>query len=157
MIHQTQPPQNLHPKVLINIILINSNESKILFVKKENKSYWNLLGHILEYGETLEQRIKEIMSETTFELEENENILDKIQYLCSFNAVDREKKRHFVELMYAMKIDDGKRVFVDRDIFRYRWMKMEEIKNEKLFFGFEKFIEKYKVKEIKDILKIKSI
>ena len=97
------------------------------------------------------------MSETTFELEENENILDKIKYLCSFNAVDREKKRHFVELMYAMKIDDGKRVFVDRDIFRYRWMKMEEIKNEKLFFGFEKFIEKYKVKEIKDILKIKSI
>ena len=157
MIHQTQPPQSLHPKVLINIILINSNESKILFVKKEYKSYWNLLGHILEYGETLEQRIKEIMSETTFELEENENIFDKIKYLCSFNAVDREKKRHFVELMYAMKMDDGKKIFVDRDLFRYRWMKMEEIKNEKLFFGFEKFIEKYKVKEIKDILKIKSI
>ena len=157
MIHQTQPLQNLHPKVLINIILINSSESKILFVKKENKSYWNLLGHILEYGETFEQRIKEIMSETTFELEENENILDKIKYLCSFNAVDREKKRHFVELMYAMKIDDGKRVFVDREKFRYRWMKMEEIKNEKLFFGFEMFIEKYKVKQIKAILKIKSI
>ena len=157
MIHQTQPLQNLHPKVLINIILINSSESKILFVKKENKSYWNILGHILEYGETLEERIKEIMCETTFELEEYENILDKIQYLCSFNADDREKKRHFVELMYAMKMDDGKRVFVNPDIFRYRWMRMEEIKNEKLFFGFEKFIEKYKVKEIKDILKIKSI
>ena len=34
---------------------------------------------------------------------------------------------------------------------------MKDIKAEKLFFGFEKFIEKYNIKEIKDILKIKSI
>ena len=36
-------------------------------------------------------------------------------------------------------------------------MTMDQIKKEKLFFGFEKFLDKYKVKEIKDILKIKSI
>ena len=157
MIYQSQPPQSQHPKVLINIILINSSESKILFVKKENKSYWKLLGHVLEYGETFEQRIREIMSETSFKPKENENIFDKIKYLCSFNAVDKEKKRHFVQLMYAMKIEEGNRILVDSNKFHFRWMKMEELKNEKLFFGFEKFIEKYNVKEIKDILKIKSI
>ena len=43
-------------------------------------------------------------------------------------------------------------------IFKFwKWMTMEDIKNDKLFFGFEKFIEKFNVKEIKDILKIKSI
>ena len=150
------PPQSHHPKVLINVILINSNETKILFVKKSNKPYWELLGHVLEYGETLEQRIKEIMSETSFETDDN--IFDKIKYICSFNAVDLDKKRHFVELIYAMKIDEGKMIYVNKEIFMYwKWMTMDSIKNNKLFFGFEKFIEKFKVKEIKDILKIKSV
>ena len=159
MIQQTQPPQSQHPKVLINIILINSNETKILFVKKRNKAYWELLGHVLEYGETFKQRIKEIMSETSFNTEDNEeNLFDKIKFVCSFNAVDHEKQRHFVEIIYAMKIDEGKKIYVDTNIFKFRkWMTMDEIKKDKLFFGFEKFIEKYKIAEIKDILKIKSV
>ena len=159
MIQQSQPPQSQHPKVLINIILINSNEKKILFDKKRNKAYWELLGHVLEYGETFEQRIKEIMSETSFNTEDNEeNLFDKIKFICSFNAVDHEKQRHFVEIIYAMKIDEGKMIYVDTNIFKFwKWMTMDEIKKHKLFFGFEKFIEKYKIAEIKDILKIKSV
>ena len=159
MIQQSQPPQSQHPKVLINIILINSNETKILFVKKRNKAYWELLGHVLEYGETFEQRIKEIMSETSFNTEDNEeNLFEKIKFICSFNAVDHEKQRHFVEIIYAMKIDEGKMIYVDTNIFKFwKWMTMDEIKKDKLFFGFEKFIEKYKIAEIKDILKIKSV
>ena len=47
-----------HPKVLINIILINSRETKMLFVKRRSKAYWDILGHILEYGETIDQRLK---------------------------------------------------------------------------------------------------
>ena len=148
--------QNQHPKVLINIILINSNETKILFVKKRNKSYWELLGHVLEYGETFEQRVKEIMSETTLKL--GDNNYDKVKYICSFNAVDHDKKRHFVEIIYAIKIEDRKMVYVDENKFKFwKWMSMEDIKVDKLFFGFEKFIEKFKIKEIKDILKIKSV
>ena len=159
MIQQSQPPQSQHPKVLINIILINSNETKILFVKKRNKAYWELLGHVLEYGETFEQRIKEIMSETSFNTEDNEeNIFEKIKFICSFNAVDHEKQRHFVEIIYAMKIDEGKMIYVDTNIFKFwKWMTMDEIKKDKLFFGFEKFIEKYKIEEIKYILKIKYV
>ena len=159
MIQQSQPPQSQHPKVLINIILINSNETKILFVKKRNQAYWELLGHVLEYGETFKQRIKEIMSETSFNTEDNEeNLFDKIKFVCSFNAVDHEKQRHFVEIIYAMKIDEGKMIYVDTNIFKFwKWMTMDEIKKDKLFFGFEKFIEKYKISEIKDILKIKSV
>ena len=148
--------ENRHPKVLINIILINSNETKILFVKRRNKSYWELLGHVLEYGETFEQRIKEIMSETTLKL--GENIYDKVKYICSFNAVDIERKRHFVELNYAIKIDEGKMVYVDETKFKFwKWMTIYDIKNDNLFFGFDIFIEKFKIKEIKDILKINSV
>ena len=156
MIQQPPPPLNQHPKVLINIILINSNETKILFVKKTNKPYWELLGHLLEYGETFEQRINEIMSETSFE--PTDNVFDKIKFVCTVNAVDKEKQRHFVELIYVMKIDEGNMIYVDEDIFKFwKWMTMDQIKKEKLFFGFEQFIDKYKVKEIKDIFKIKSI
>ena len=151
-----QPQQSQHPKVLINIILINSTETKILFVKKRNQSYWELLGHVLEYGETFNQRIKEIMSETTFEL--GDNIDKQVKFICSFNAVDVEKQRHFVELMYVIKIEEGKKVYVDKNKFRFwNWMSMEVIKKENLFFGFEIFLNKYKIKEIKDILKIHSI
>ena len=72
--------------------------------------------------------------------------------------LDHEKQRHFVEIIYAMKIDEGKMIYVDTNIFKFRkWMGMDEIKKDKLFFGFEKFIEKYKISEIKDILKIKSV
>ena len=116
MSQQTPPSQNQHPKVLINIILINSNETKILFVKKRNKAYWELLGHLLEWGETFEQRIREIMSETSFQPNPDENIFDKVKYICSFNAVDREKQRHFVQIVYAMKIDEGKMIYVNKNI-----------------------------------------
>ncbi len=143
MSHLTPPPQNQHPKVLINIILINSNETKILFVKKRNKAYWELLGHLLEYGDTFEQRIREIMSETSFKPNPDDNIFDKVKFICSLNAVDKEKQRHFVELIYAMKIDEGKMIYVNINIFKFwKWMNMDDIKKDKLFFGFEKFIEK---------------
>ena len=148
--------QSQHPKVLINIIIINSFETKILFVKKTNKSYWELLGHVLEYGETFEQRIKDIMSETTFQL--GDNYKDFVKFICSFNAVDKGNQRHFVNLIYVIKIDEGKMVYVDNKKFKFwKWMTLEEIKKEKLFFGFEIFLKKYKIKELKDILKIKAI
>ena len=144
-----------HPKVLINIIIINSRETKMLFVKRRKKSYWDILGHILEYGETIDQRLKEILDETK---SEDENIEKKLKFLCSFNAVDKDKKRHFVELIYAYKIDGGKMVFVDTDIFKsWTWMNMEEIKKDQIFYGLEIFFKKYKIKEIKDILKVNSI
>ena len=150
------PQQSQHPKVLINIIIINSKETKILFVKKRNQSYWELLGHVLEYGETFKQRIKEIMSETSFEF--GENIDDKVKFICSFNAVDVEKQRHFVELMYVIKLEERNMVYVDKNKFKFwNWMSMEDIKKESLFFGFEIFLNKYKIKEIKDILLIHSI
>ena len=150
------PQQSQHPKVLINIILINSRETKILFVKKRNQSYWELLGHVLEYGETFKQRIKEIMSETSFELGENND--NQVKFICSFNAVDVEKQRHFVELMYVIKLEERNMVYVDKNKFKFwNWMSMEDIKKESLFFGFEIFLNKYKIKEIKDILLIHSI
>ena len=141
-----------HPKVLINIILINSKENKILFVKRRSKAYWDLLGHILEYGETIEQRIKEILDETTLQGKNKEN---KMKFICSFNAVDKIKQRHFVELIYVYKIEETVRV--DKEKFKWNWMTMDEIKKEPIFYGFEIFLEKYKIKEIKDILKIDSI
>ena len=144
-----------HPKVLINIILINSKKNKILFVKRRSKAYWDLLGHILEYGETIEQRIKEILDETTFK---GKNMENKMKFICSFNAVDKSKQRHFVELMYIYKLEEGEMVYVEKEKFKsWDWLTIDEIKTEPIFYGFEIFLEKYKIKEIKDILKVDSI
>ena len=144
-----------HPKVLINIILINSKKNKILFVKRKFKVYWDLLGHILEYGETIEQRIKEILDETDFK---GKNMENKMKFICSFNAVDKSKQRHFVELMYIYKLEEGEMVYVEKEKFKsWDWLTIDKIKTEPIFYGFEIFLEKYKIKEIKDILKVDSI
>ncbi len=149
------PNLYIHPKVLINIILINTKETKMLFVKRYAKPYWDLLGHILEYGETFSQRIKAILDETTLK---NENVENKLKFVCSFNAVDRELQRHFVELLYVYKIEDGKMVYVDQDKFKsWKWMNIEELKNDQIFYGLEIFLKKYKIKDIKDILKVNSV
>ena len=145
----------IHPKVLINIILINTKETKMLFVKRYAKSYWDVLGHILEYGETFSQRIKAVLDETTLK---DENVEKKLKFICSFNAVDKDKKRHFVELLYVYKIEDGEMVYVNENKFKsWKWMNMEEIKNDQIFYGLEIFFKKYKIKDIKDILKINYI
>ncbi len=144
-----------HPKVLINIILINPKKNKILFVKRKRKAYWDLLGHILEYGETIEQRIKEILDDTDFK---GKNMENKMKFICSFNAVDKSKQRHFVELMYIYKLEEGEMVYVEKEKFKsWDWLTIDEIKTEPIFYGFEIFLEKYKIKEIKDILKVDSI
>ena len=144
-----------HPKVLINIILINPKKNKILFVKRKFKNYWDLLGHILEYGETIEQRIKEILDDTDFK---GKNMENKMKFICSFNAVDKSKQRHFVELMYIYKLEEGENVKVEKEKFQsYGWLTIDKIKTEPIFYGFEIFLEKYKIKEIKDILKVDSI
>ena len=100
MSHLTPPPQSEHPKVLINIILINSNETEILFVKRRNQAYWELLGNLFKYSDTLEQNIREMISETTFKLNPDVNIFDKVKFIGTLNAVDKEKDKHFVELIY---------------------------------------------------------
>ena len=127
----------------------------MLFVKRYAKSYWDVLGHILEYGETFSQRIKAVLDETTLK---DENVEKKLKFICSFNAVDKDKKRHFVELLYVYKIEDGEMVYVNENKFRsWKWMNMEEIKNDQIFYGLEIFFKKYKIKDIKDILKVNSI
>ena len=153
-------PQS-HPRVLINIILMNSLETKILFVKKINKPYWELLGHVLDYGDTFEKCIKDIMkNETTMKLDEEDN--GRIKYICSYNAVDKAKKRHFVEINYAIKINEEKdgKVEVDTNKYRFwKWMTMEDIKKSKnqIFYGFQIFLQKFNINLIKDIMKIDSI
>ena len=153
-------PQS-HPRVLINIILMNSLETKILFVKKMNKRYWELLGHVLDYGDSFEKCVKDIMkNETTMKLGEKDN--ERIKYICSYNAVDKENERHFVEINYAIKINEEKDGKVEVDTNKYwswKWMTMEDIKKSKsqLFYGFQIFLQKFNINLIKDIMKIDSI
>ena len=56
------------------------------------------------------------------------------------------------------KIEDGKMVYVDQDKFKsWKWMNIEELKNDQIFYGLEIFLKKYKIKDIKDILKVNSV
>ncbi len=153
--------QTVHPRVLINIMIINKSETKILFVKRHNKQYFELLGQVLEYGQTFLDCVKETMrNETNMKIDENDSKDDyKFRYICSYNAIDKEKRRHFVEINYAIKVDEDEKIYVNKNKFWYKWMSMEDMKNprSKLFYGFQIFLEKYNVKDIKDILKIKAI
>ena len=147
------------PRVLINIFLLNSTENKILFLKKHTNSFWELIGEKLSYGEEFEDCAKRVLFEETTLLIEDTT---RIKFVCSYNAIDKVKKKHFISVNYYLHLtqkEEKQNIHIDN--FKYqtcRWFTYEEILKMKdtIFFGVNTFFDKYKLENLGDIKNIHS-
>lgn len=141
------------PRVLINVFLVNSTEDLILAVKKYTNSCWELVGEKLKFGEQFDECVKRVLKEET-SIIINDN--SRIKFICSFNAVDNKRQKHFIVVDYYIKLTEEEKNKVDFDPFRFqywKWLTFEEILKMKdyLFFGVQMFIKNYKIKKLADI------
>lgn len=141
------------PKFLINIFLINSHNDKLLFVKKNNSNFYELIGEILDFGEEFDQCIQRVLyDEAQLEVDN-----ERVKRICSYNCVDKIKNKHFVTMTFYLQLTaDEEKNSIGIDLYKYqdyRWMSIDEVFKyiDELFFGIKIFFEKYKIKTIDDI------
>lgn len=93
------------PRTLVNLYILNSTEDKLFMAKKTLCPFWLLLGEKLEYGEKFEVCTKRILlEETLLSLEEQ-----RFKFICTFNAVDKNNKKHFLVINYYVKLSVKKK------------------------------------------------
>ena len=140
----------MRPRVAIEIFLFNSTGDKFLMIKKNNILY--LPYTLLEFSEDFEQCAQRCIQEET-------NILindkQKLNFLCSFNCLDKKTDFHRIEIYYATQLSDNQLV---KDECGFVWNNFDEI--EKNFincvFPVQMFFKKYNIKSNQDIIQLRA-
>ena len=151
------PPKIAYIKILINLIILNKKGDKMLLIWRKN--YWEQIGKKLEYGETYEKAL-ELLIKSYTKIKYDVKTKAKLKYITSFNSLNKDKTKHFVEIKFLYKItDENENDIIDDSLLKtidFKWASLEDVKKDKerLFFGIGLFLEKYNIKCIGDIEKI---
>lgn len=147
------------PRLLINIFLLNAKEDKILILKKFENFFWELVGEKLNFGEQFDECVKRVLyEETTLKIDD----FTRIKFVCSYNAVEKVKKKHFISVNYVLTLtEEEEKSKITIDPYRYqhwKWITFDEMQkmNETFFYGVQIFMKNYKIKSFSDIKTIKS-
>ncbi|MDE4077924.1 NUDIX hydrolase [Methanosphaera sp. Vir-13MRS] len=123
-----------NPALTVDIIIID-NDNTVL-IKRLNdpyKDHWALPGGFVEYGEKVEHAaVREAKEETGLEVE-----LDKL--VGVYSDPDRDPRGHTVTVVFTAHIIDGT-LQSDSDAKDAKYIKITELKNEKLAFDHEEII-----------------
>lgn len=123
-----------NPALTVDIIIID-NDNTVL-IKRLNdpyKDHWALPGGFVEYGEKVEHAaVREAKEETGLDVE-----LDKL--VGVYSDPDRDPRGHTVTVVFTAHIIDGT-LQSDSDAKDAKYIKITELKNEKLAFDHEEII-----------------
>jgi len=146
------------PKLMISVLVFNSEGNKMLVGKLFEDGSWGILSGKLVYGENFEECVSRILSNLA-------NILvddpDRIKFICTFNAVDKENKRHIVSVDYFLQLskDDHDHILMDKYFFQYwNWFSYEELLKmyDNLQYDLKIFLKKFSITNLEDIKNLVS-
>ncbi len=148
------------PKVGIGIFVFNQEGDKILIGKRLKENMYGLPGGKLEFKETFEEcAARELYEETNLDINKN-----RFNLVCTFNALNRERNYHWVEIKFAVQINKAEEkcvVNTEPDkCEEWVWMSFEEFNNlnqNQLFIPTQIFIKKFKIFSFEDIKNLSTL
>ena len=147
------------PRVIVGIYAFNSEGSKVLVGKKFDQESWSLLEAKLEFGQEFDDCAMKILKKTI-----NISIDDpkRLNFLCTYNAVDKTNKNHIVAVDYYFQLTREEEIsYFKLDAFYFQkwgWCTFEELlkMQEDLFCSIKIFLRKYDINNFDDIKNLVS-
>jgi ADP-ribose pyrophosphatase YjhB (NUDIX family) len=149
---------NGRPNVEVGVYLLNSSKTKILLGKNKLDPFWKLITGQLKYSEDFgESAQKHLLEQIDLRID-----LERFKFLSSFNAIDKERKLHSIEVDYYVVLSESEEkelVSHFRRVFQgWEWFSCEDInsRTEEIFCGIVNLFKKNSVSSIEQILTITS-
>jgi ADP-ribose pyrophosphatase YjhB (NUDIX family) len=146
------------PKVEIGVYLINDSKTKILLGKNILDPYWKLVSGKLKYSEDFEESArKNLIEQINIEIER-----DRLNFLGSFNSIDREHNLHNIDINYYVVLTENEEKEIQSQNMNsyqgWKWFSYEDIqtKSKEIFCGIVNLLKKNSIRSIQQILTISS-
>ncbi len=150
---------NSRPKIIVSVFIFNSDGSKILVGKRYEEGAWGTVSGKLDYGEGFEECVSRILCNMANLLIEEP---DKLKFMCTYNAVDKENNIHIVGVDYYYQVskeEEKSHIMIDPYFFQsWSWYSFEEILKmyDNLYFGMRSLFKKFNIKSLDDIKSLVS-
>ncbi len=147
------------PKIGLAIFVLDSTNNKILIGKRMKEKLFGLPGGKLEYGESFEEcAYRELLEETNLDIPEN-----RFKYSCSFNCIKKEIDYHWVEIIMICQLTKEEEKNLRNNepdkCENWNWVNFEEVeklnKDNYLFIGLNRYLEKYKIDSIDKLINLR--
>ena len=148
------------PRAEIGVFILNSTSDQVLLGKKIADGLWSLPGGNLKFGETFEEcALRELSNQLKLVIKDKTRLYE----ICTFNALDKEKKFHALEINFLLKLtEDEEKLIINNDKFifdSWKWNKSDDFYNvlENSICTIQMFIKKFNIKTLDDILKMSLV
>ena len=147
------------PKIIISVLIFNTEGNKILIGKKIDEGSWGTISGKLDYGEGFEDCAARILCNTANILLEDQ---ERVKFLCTYNVVDKSSNTHIVAVDYYLQLNkEEEKVHMMLDPYYFQnwnWCSFEEVlkMHDNLFCGLKVFLKKFNINSIQDIRMLDS-
>lgn len=142
------------PKIIVNIFIFNSEGTRVLMGKRHDDGHYDTIAGKLDYGETFEDCANRLLSNMANIMIEEQ---DRLQFLCSYNVVNKSANIHFVSIDYKLQLTkEEEKSYLIMDGFhfqRWAWYSFEEMSKMEdcLSLGLKVFLTKFNINSLEDI------
>lgn len=124
-------------KLTVKALFKNGNE--VLILKSNRDEFWELPGGKVEFGEHPEQTLKREVDE---ELRIKNFAIERIIHLWNFAAEDEDGQWDFDVAVYLCRSDDLDKIKLSHEHTEFKWVKISDIKNYPMRYGYYEAITK---------------
>lgn len=144
------------PKVGVGIFVFNDKKNKFLIAKRIKDDKYGLPGGKLEHSENFELCAqRELFEETNISINE----VDRFEFMCSFNCIQKEFKYHWIEIvMKVFLTEEEEKMIKNMEIDKsedWEWADIDILtkkdENKKIFYPLEMLVNKFKINTLENL------